>query len=121
VRPVEELPDLVNADKRLVRNGRYVTTNFLLEVGTDAFLITVADGRIVGVERGPFVMPSWRFALRAPAEAWAAFWSTTPPPGWHDLFALAKRGALRIEGDLHPFMANLLYFKEVLGVLRSGA
>jgi hypothetical protein len=26
---------------------------------------------------------------------------------------------LRVEGDLHPFMANLLYFKEVLASLRS--
>ena len=30
-----------------------------------------------------------------------------PRPGWHDLLALTKRGEALLEGDLHPFMANL--------------
>ena len=37
------------------------------------------------------------------------------------LFALFKRGLLRIEGDLHPFMANLLYIKDVLAAPRRVA
>jgi len=28
---------------------------------------------------------------------------------------------MRIEGDLHPFMANLLYFKEVIAAPRREA
>ena len=35
--------------------------------------------------------------------------------------ALVKRRALRVEGDLHPFMANLLYFKDVMAALRPPA
>ena len=42
------------------------------------------------------------------------FWSPQPPPGFNDIFALFKRKLQRIEGDLHPFMANLLYIKDVL-------
>ena len=42
------------------------------------------------------------------------FWKKLPPPGHNDIFALFKRGKLTIEGDLHPFMANLLYIKDVL-------
>ena len=37
-----------------------------------------------------------------------------PRPGYHDLFALTRFGHARIEGDLHPLMANLRYIKEVL-------
>lgn len=118
---VEELPRLVDGDARLVHRGRHLTTVFLLEVGPDAYLVRIAAGRVVAVERGPFVQPSWSFALRAPTEAWEAFWSPSPPPGRHDLFALVKRGELRIEGDLHPFMANLLYVKDVLASLRRAA
>jgi len=116
---MEQLARWVNADARLVWRGRYVTTTFLVEVGDVAWLITIDAGRIASVRRGPFVMPTWSFALRASREAWEQFWQADPPPGSHDLFALAKRRALRIEGDLHPFMSNLLYFKDVMAALRA--
>ena len=116
---MEQLARWVNADARLVWRGRYVTTTFLVEVGDTAWLIKVNAGRIASVTRGPFVMPTWTFALRAPSEAWKQFWQADPPPGSHDLFALAKRRVLTIEGNLHPFMANLLYFKDVLASLRA--
>ncbi len=118
---IDTLKDKVNGDAGLVRRGRYLTTTFLLEVGSVAWLIQVFEGRIVAVTKGPFVMPSSAFALRAPPEEWEKFWSRRPPPGSNDLMALIKRRVLRAEGDLQIFMANLRYFKEVLGKLRAGA
>ena len=41
-----------------------------------------------------------------------------PPPHYHDLLAMAKRGVLSIDGDLQPFMANLFYFKEMFAAPR---
>jgi hypothetical protein len=116
---IERIAELVNADEKLVRRGRFVHTTFLLEVGGTGYLIRIVDGRIVAVTAGPFITPNYSFALRAPREAWEMFWQELPPPGFNDLFALFKRGLLRIEGDLHPFMANLLYFKDVLAALRK--
>ena len=98
--------------------GRYVYTTFLVEIGDVPWLVRIEAGRIVAVARGPFVMPNWTFALRASRETWDAFWQAQPRPGSHDLFAMLKRRVLRIEGDLHPFMANLLYFKQVMASLR---
>jgi hypothetical protein len=117
--PVNTLPALVDADDRLIYRGRWLTVRFLLEVGEDSYLVDVVEGRVVAVRGGPFVMPLWRFALRASVQDWSAFWSASPPAGSHDLFALLKRRALRIEGDLHPFMANLQWFKDVLALLRE--
>ena len=57
--------------------------------------------------------------MRASQETWSQFWLPVPPPGSHDLFALIKRRALRVEGNLHPFMANLFYFKGVMAKLRT--
>jgi hypothetical protein len=118
---IERIAELVNADQRLVHRGRFVSTTFLLEVGDDGYLFRIVDGRVVAVTKGPFVTPNYSFALRAPREAWETFWRKLPPPGFNDLFALFKRGLLRIEGDLHPFMANLLYFKDVLAAPRREA
>ena len=116
---IETLGERVNADEALVRRGRYLTTTFLLEVGPTAWLISIFEGRIVSVARGPFVMPSSSFALRAPEEEWQKFWDCRPPPGSNDLMALVKRRVLKAEGDLQIFMANLRYFKEALAKLRA--
>ena len=117
---IEALKARVNEDQALVRRGRFLTTTFLIEVGPNAWLIQIFEGRVVSVARGPFVMPSSSFALRAAEEEWQKFWSSRPPPGSNDLMALIKRRALKAEGNVQIFMANLRYFKEALAKLRSG-
>ena len=115
---LETLKARVNGDEALVRRGRYLTTTVLLEVGPNAWLIAISEGRIVSVTPGPFVMRSWALALRASEAEWQKFWLSRPPPGSNDLMALIKRRVLKAEGDLQIFMANLRYFKEALAKLR---
>ena len=112
------LPDLVNGDPGLVRRGQRLTTTFLLGVDDAEFLIHVAAGRVAAVEPGPVLLRSWSFAVRASSEAWARFWQPVPEPGYHDLFAMKKLGAARVEGDLWPLMAHLRYVKDVLAAPR---
>ena len=38
---------------------------------------------------------------------------------WNALFALLRSGKLRLEGDLHPFMTHLFWFKGVCLKLRE--
>ena len=116
---IETIKQRVNDDAGLVRRGRFLTTSFLLEVGATAWLIAIYQGKIVSVTRGPFVMPQPVFSLRAAAEEWDKFWSRRPPPGSNDLLALIKRRVLKTEGDLHVFMANLRYFKDLLALPRA--
>jgi pimeloyl-ACP methyl ester carboxylesterase len=118
---IERIPDLVNADENLVRRGRHLSTTFMLGVGEQGHLVKIIEGRIVSITPGPFVTPNYSFALRAPREEWETFWQEIPPPGHNDIFALFKRGKLTIEGDLQPFMANLLYIKDVLAAPRKAA
>jgi hypothetical protein len=118
---IEDLQNRVNSDEMLVKRARFLTTTFLLEVGATAWLIAISEGKIASITRGPFVMPSWSFALRASEDEWSQFWSARPQPGHHDLMALIKRRTLKAEGNLQIFMANLRYFKEALTKLRAGA
>jgi hypothetical protein len=116
---LDQLKEKVNGDATLTRRGRFLTTTFLIEVGTAQWLVSVVEGKIASVAQGPFVMPSWSFALRASQEEWQKFWSADPRPGSNDLMALIKRRVLKAEGNLQVFMANLRYFKESLEKLRA--
>jgi hypothetical protein len=118
---VERLGELANGDAWLVHRGRFLDVTFLIEVGQQSYLVRIHRGRVEAVDRGPLVMPRWRFALRASEEAWSTFWQAVPPPGFHDLIAMTKVRALRVEGDQRPFMANLRYFKDLLALLRAKA
>jgi hypothetical protein len=118
---IDSLLRTVNSDAWLVHRGRFLSTQFLLEIGATSYLIRIHEGRIESVRRGPFVMPRWSFALRASSETWTEFWQTHPKPGFHDLMAMLKFRTLKIEGDQYPFMCNLQYIKDVLGSLRGSA
>jgi hypothetical protein len=111
---LENLAARVNGDANLVRRGKHVTTTFLIAIDNADHLVSVSEGRITGIRPGPFITPNYSFALRASRDAWGKLLSPKPIPGFTDIFALVKRKLLRIEGDLHPFMSNLLYFKGVL-------
>ena len=115
---LEALKERVNEDAGLVRRGRYLTTTFLLQSGDTSWLVAIFEGKVVSVTRGPFVMPSSSFALRASEAEWQKFFLSKPPPGSNDLMALVRRKVLKAEGDLQVFMAHLRYFKEALAKLR---
>ena len=115
---LEKIADLVNADANLVRRGRFVDTSFLIAVDEAYTLIRIQDGRVAKVTQGPFITPDYSFSLRAPRDVWEKFWQPLPPRGFTDVFALIKQKLMRVEGDMHPFMANLLYFKDLLAAPR---
>ena len=116
---IDGLPRLVNDDPSIVRWGRHMSETFMVEVGKDQFLLSIEKGLIAGIEKGPFTQRSWKFAIRAKAECWEKFWQNPPPPRWHDLFALLRRGEVAFEGDQRVLMAYLLYVKLVLAAPRK--
>jgi len=115
---VERLPVLVNGDPWLIHRGRFLTVDLLIELDGVPYYLTIDHGRVAALERGPRPLRPWRFAIRAGADAWRRFWQAVPEPHYHDIFAMAKRGELTMEGDLQPLMAHLLYFKDVLAAPR---
>jgi hypothetical protein len=116
---IDRIAELANRDASLARWARHMNETFMVEVGPTQFLLTVRAGRVEAVEKGPFVMRAWRFALRASRESWEKHWRNPPEPGWHDLFALLRRGDVAFEGDQRVLMAYLLYLKLLLALPRQ--
>lgn len=112
------IPALLEQTPALLARGRFLECECLLGLTDHPFHASIRAGRIVELVPAPVLMRSWRFSYSARPAAWAEYWQSVPRPGWHDLLALTKRGEAVLEGDLHPFMAHLHYFKDVLALPR---
>lgn len=112
------IPDLLAQDADLTVRGRWLDVDCLLGPSTQPFHVAIRAGQIVDMTPAPVLMRTWSFAYRATPAALAAHWQQMPPAGWHDLIALTKRGQATLEGDLHPFMTHLQYFKDLLALPR---
>jgi hypothetical protein len=116
-----QLPTLLAADDDLKRRGRWLGTDCRIDVGSEPFFLVIREGALATLDRGPKLMRSTIFTFRATDEAWTQYWKPIPDPGWHDLFALTKRGAASMDGDLRPLLQNLQYFKDLLALPRGKA
>lgn len=115
----EKLPGLVNDNPALRRRGRILSADVLVEIAPTAWLIRIREGAVEAVTPGPHLLPSWTVAFRFDPEAWEQFMAPVPVPGRNDLMALVRHGKLKVEGNLHPFMAHLLWFKGAFETLRE--
>ena len=98
--------------------AQYLNTCFMISTIDNEYLVNIERGIVTNVEEGPFVMPSYIFKLTASKDEWFKFLQDTPEPGSHDIIAMLRRKVLKFEGDLHPLMSHLLYFKLLLASLR---
>ena len=115
---VDAVPAEANALPHLVHLGRHCRAAFMLEAGGQAFHLDVERGRLGPALHGPRPLRAWDFALRAEADVWHRFWEPLPAPGFNDIFAMARYGHMRIEGDVGPLLEHLRFFKEVLALPR---
>jgi hypothetical protein len=115
----ERLPELAAADADIARRGRFLTCDFEIGVGEVPLSVTIDEGRVVSVRRGPFLLKPHAFSICAEPEVWQRFHQPFPAPGDHDLLALTKTGRARVSGNLVPFMGNLQYVKDLLALPRS--
>jgi hypothetical protein len=117
---LDAIPERVNADAHLVWRGRTLRADCLVQIGSTEFLLRIDGGSVRECCTELPLLCSWDFAVRGTLQAWTALWQKPPPPGWHDLFALSKRGEMSFEGKLQPLFAHLQYFKDVLTLPRDG-
>ncbi|MDP2376383.1 hypothetical protein [Reyranella sp.] len=112
------LPNLLAADPDLRRRGRWLNADCRIDIGAEPFFLTLREGTLADLARGQHLLRSVAFSVSGTEEAWLRHWQEIPDPGWHDLFALTKRGVASFDGDLRPLLQNLQYFKDLLALPR---
>ena len=114
----EKLAKKNNVRHSLASMAQYLNTCFMISTIEHEYLVNIEKGIVKNVEEGPFVMPSYDFKLTASKNEWLKFLQHTPQPGSHDIIAMLRRKVLKFDGNLHPLMSHLLYFKLLLASLR---
>ena len=116
---IQRLASEANAWPFLRRIGRFCSTDCLLATEDGGAYVSIAGGEIVAVQGAPRHLRSFDFSVRAALETWDEFWSASPRPQYHDIFALARFGHARIEGNLDPLLRELPYFKRLFWMPRE--
>ena len=99
---------------------RACSADLLLQFGGVAAIVRVRDGRVAQIVDHGVPLQSWDFAVRGSEDGWDQFWQKFPPPGAHDILALNKIREFSIEGNLHPLMSHLQFYKDLLACAREG-
>ena len=116
---LQQMADLLDAAPHLQARGALFSETVLLKVDGAEFFMSFDKGRIARIIEGPSPRTVYRFGLETDAEALRAFWTPTPAPGFHDIFAMVKIGRARIVGDILMLVKNLMFIKEVLALPRG--
>ncbi len=101
------------------RRASTFTADWIVRVGSIAHLVRCEAGRVSACEARVPLLHATRLAVSGSARAWQELWASVPRAGWHDLFALTKRGEMRMEGDMPLLLAHLQYVKDVLNLPRE--
>lgn len=109
---------VVNADLALKLIGKFFNAEIGFQFGEQRYRVSVKSGSIENVNHKNAIGSSWDFALTAPLEAWSKFIEKSPPPMYHDIWAMAKLGVLRMEGDMKKVWQNLRALTWMLYTMR---
>jgi hypothetical protein len=120
LRWLEAFRDRVNADPEMKLIGRWFTTPISLSFGEIRYLLHIAEGRIGEIAANPRIDVRAAFGFRAPVEVWRKFLSATPPPLYHDFFAMLMRvPECVIEGDSLLAMQNARALHRMMNLMRG--
>ena len=117
---LEAFRNRVNADPEMKLIGRWFSTSISLSFGDTRYVPLVDRGRIGDIVVNPRIDARAAFGFRAPVEVWRKFLSATPPPLYHDLFAMLMRvPEFVIEGDSFLAMQNARALHRMMNLMRG--
>ena len=119
MKSIDEWINIVNANQKLVDNGKWLNINFTFGYGNNDYLFEINNGRILSISRRDLQTKSGIFKIHADTKSWEKHWLTIPPRDYHDIFAMLAKKIVTIDGNLIPLMQNLQYFKDIIASNRQ--
>src|SRR6266511_4071155 len=117
---VEAFAERVNGDPEMQLVGKWFTTSISLSFGDARYVLRIERGRIGEIVPSPRIDARAEFGFRAPMDVWRKFLSPTPPPLYHDFFAMLMRvPEFMIEGDGLVAMQNARALHRMMNLMRG--
>lgn len=106
----------LNRDPSVQRRLRFADAVVEISIGDERWAFSLCEGSvgIAGSDRSADVV------IDIDPAAWALFQQAVPPPGYHDIYALAETGGAQITGDYLAFFRYSYVLKDVLQQLATG-
>ncbi|HCU89975.1 MAG TPA: hypothetical protein DGR97_08525 [Gammaproteobacteria bacterium] len=115
-----EFQKKANADRELGIVGEWFSTTFSVSFGSTRVAFKIANGRVEEIMHDPRFDVRAIFGFSAPREVWQKFFAQTPPPLYHDLFAMIMRiKEFVIEGDSLVAMQNARALHRMMLLMRE--
>lgn len=121
---LERWRDEANDDPEFRLAARFWTSALRIDMGDDAFLLTMRRGRIgeIAVLDPPARRRScYRISIAAPDDEWRHLLSPVPPPFYQDLWGATNRHGFEVGGDLEEFCQYYPAIARLLEILRAVA
>lgn len=115
-----EFQKKVNADHELGIVGEWFSTTFSVNFGSTRIAFKVGNGRVEEIINDPRFDVRAIFGFSAPIEVWKKFFARTPPPMYHDIFAMIMRiPEFVLEGDSLVAMQNARALHRTMSLMRE--
>jgi hypothetical protein len=114
--PSTAILDALNSDPSVQRRLRFADCVFRIETGEDRWLFVLRDGKVAPAPADAAADVTVRIA----PEAWTAFQQPVPPPGCHDIYAMAETGRAEVTGDFLTLFRYSYVLKDILQQLATG-
>ncbi|HWI29452.1 MAG TPA: hypothetical protein VN668_20930 [Stellaceae bacterium] len=119
---VEGFRDRVNHDAEMRAIGDWFTASMSLGFGETRYVLRLDKGRIAEIVAEPRLDTRASFGFRAPLDTWRKYLSPSPPPLYHDFFAMLMRVPdFVIEGDSLVAMQNARALHRLMTLMREEA
>jgi hypothetical protein len=117
---LEAFQSRVNTDPEMEVIGGWLTIALSLTFGARRYLVRLEKGKISAIVAAPRLDQPCAFGFRAPLEVWRRFLSRTPPPLYHDVFAMLMRvPEFVLEGDSLAAMQNARALHRLMNLMRE--
>ena len=113
---MKDILQALNDDVIVRRQIRYADTTFLVKAGDREWNLAFQNGKVAEAKN---IEPKFKIVIDA--EAWAAFSRPVPPPGFHELAAMAQFGRAKVTGDFTPLIRYYFSVRNVLSQLAKGS
>lgn len=107
--------EAMNKDPSVRRRTRFADTVFLIATGDERWRFAFRRGAVSTASEADIVAVE----VRIDADAWLAFQQPVPPPGCHDLYAMAESGRAQVTGDFLALFRYSYVLKDVVQQLAT--